>query len=107
MSSHTTTLRDQYEEDGFLIHDEPLIDKDLTGRASEGMALLRRAEYDTGSTPPRSFWKPGDDPDTRCKIKQPPFVNKAIWKLASHTNIGRVAADITERRWHKSGGYRC
>lgn len=95
MSSPTSTLRDQYEEDGFLVHGAPLIDKELAGRASEGMDLLRRAEYDTGTPPPSSFWKPGDDPKKLCKIEQPQFANKAIWKLVSHTNIGRVAADIT------------
>lgn len=91
----TNTLREQYEADGFLIHEQPLIDEDLVKRASEGMDMLRRGDYGTARPPQPSSWEPNDDPNKLCKIEQPQFANKAIWELVSHTNIGKVAAEIT------------
>jgi hypothetical protein len=62
-------IRARYEQDGFLLHPEPVLPADLIRRASEGMDALRKGEYETGIPPQPSFWNPGDDPGKLCKMQ--------------------------------------
>ena len=50
--------RTQFEDDGFYLHQEPLVPDDLIRRATEGMDAVRSGDYDTGE-PPRGGWQPG------------------------------------------------
>ena len=83
--------RTQFEDDGFYLHQEPLVPDDLIRRATEGMDALRSGDYDTGE-PPRGGWQPGDDPQRLCKIEMPQIANRAILELVSHPAIGELAA---------------
>lgn len=86
--------RTQFEDDGFYLHQEPLVPDDLIRRATEGMDAVRSGDYDTGE-PPRGGWQPGDDPQKLCKIEMPQIANRAILELVSHPAIGELAAAIT------------
>ena len=86
--------RTQFEDDGFYLHQEPLVPDDLIRRATEGMDAVRSGDYDTGE-PPRGGWQPGDDPQKLCKIEMPQIANRAILELVSHPAIGELAAAIS------------
>lgn len=90
-----TDARAAYERDGFYIHADPLIERDVVDRASAGMDALRAGDYDTGTPPQPSPWNPGDPVERFCKIEFPQIANHAIMALVSHPEIGRVAAEIT------------
>ncbi len=92
---YPTVTREQYERDGFVILNRPLIPSGLLQRAIEGMDAIRRGEYDTGRTPQPSVWNPGDDPNALCKIEMPQMANRAILELVSHPAIGAAAAAAT------------
>ena len=88
-------LRDDYDRDGFIIHDAPLIERGLIDRASAGMDALRRGDYETGVPPRPSYWSPGDSAAKLCKIELPQLANRAIMELVSHSEIGRIPAEAT------------
>jgi hypothetical protein len=87
--------RERYQNDGFLIHPQPLIPADVVGRAVAGMDSVREGEYDTGVPPRSSRWKPGDDPNALCKIEMPQIASRAIMELISQPALGAKAAEIT------------
>jgi ectoine hydroxylase-related dioxygenase (phytanoyl-CoA dioxygenase family) len=90
-----SNARAAYDRDGFYIHDRPLLDMDLVCRASAGMDALRNGEYETGVPPQPSPWNPGDPDSQFCKIELPQISNRSILEAVSHSEIGRVAAEIT------------
>ena len=90
-----TTYRESYQSQGFLLVTDPPFSADLVRRASDGMDMIRRGEYDTGTPPPKSPWNPGDDENTLCKIEMPQFASMAIREIVSHTGLGEIAAEIT------------
>jgi len=85
----------QYQNDGFYISREPLIEPDLIQRTIEGMDAVRSGEYETGIPPQPSYWNPGDDPKKLCKIEMSQVCNRAIMALVSHPTLGELAAEIT------------
>ena len=93
--ANTTHAQADYERDGFYIHADPLLDTELIERASASMDDLRAGVYDTGTPPQPSPWNPGDPEGQFCKIEFPQIASHAIMDLVSHTEIGRVAAEIT------------
>ncbi|HLK56173.1 MAG TPA: phytanoyl-CoA dioxygenase family protein [Chthonomonadaceae bacterium] len=100
MTTHDVTASlTRFEADGFLLCDTPMLPADLIRRASEGMDALRRGEYETGTPPQPSPWKPGDPEDRLCKIEQPQFANLAIRELIGHPVIGEVVAAVTGAEW--------
>ena len=89
-------IRERFGEQGYMVFHRPVLDADLTRRASRGVDSIRRGEYDLDDMEPRkSVWNPGDDPDQLCKIEQPQFLNRAIREVAASPAIGRLAAAAT------------
>src|SRR5213083_1489420 len=88
------TARARYERDGFLLHPEPLIPRELVRHAIAGQDALRRGEYETGVPPQPSYWNPGDDPGKLCKIEMPQVASRAIMELIRHSPLGALAAEI-------------
>ncbi|MGB1250523.1 MAG: phytanoyl-CoA dioxygenase family protein [Candidatus Promineifilaceae bacterium] len=86
----------QFLQDGFYQHSEPVIPAELVQRAVEGMEMIRRGEYDTGNPPYESPWNPGDSDDVLCKIEMPILANKAIMELASHPALAKLAAEVAD-----------
>jgi hypothetical protein len=88
-------LKDRYDRDGFLINATDLLPEGVVRRAAEGMAAVRRGEYDTGKPPESSPWKPGDSDNVLCKIEQPQLASSAIGELIRHPLLGEWAAAAT------------
>jgi ectoine hydroxylase-related dioxygenase (phytanoyl-CoA dioxygenase family) len=89
------SAKSTYQSDGFLFVTDPPFDPELVQRASEGMDMIRRGEYDTGVPPLPSGWNPGDDENMLCKVEMPQAANLAIREIISHPELGRLAAEIT------------
>lgn len=90
-----SNARIRYEQDGFYVHDQPLLPQAVIDAAIQGMDAVRAGEYDTGNVPQPSPWNPGDDPTKLCKIEMPQVANRAIMNLVSHPALGQLAAEIT------------
>ncbi|HLJ56492.1 MAG TPA: phytanoyl-CoA dioxygenase family protein [Chthonomonadaceae bacterium] len=90
--------RAQYEADGFYLAQWPLFPAELVERAAAGLEAVRAGEYDTGRAPQPSPWKPGDDPNTLCKIEQPQFASRALRDLLRCPALGEMAAALTGAR---------
>jgi hypothetical protein len=95
MGSSESSLQADFQKDGFYILEEPALDADLVNRARAGMDLLREGVYDTGTPHGGGKWKPGDDPNSLCKMEIPQLGNLAIRELITSTEIGRLAAAAT------------
>ncbi len=87
--------QERYQTDGFYICPQPVIPRDVVGRAVAGMDAVRAGDYDTGVPPRPSYWKPGDDPNALCKIEMPQIASRAIMELVSHPALGAKAAEVT------------
>lgn len=95
-STTVSRLREQYEQDGFLIHQHSVLAPDILQRAVQGMDAIRQGVYDTGEAPPEgSPWKPGDDPNRLCKIEQPQVASHALREAITSPELGRLAGEIT------------
>src|SRR5437764_529973 len=70
-----------------------------TALSAARMRLGSAGEYETGTPPQPSYWKPGDDPRKLCKIEMPQVANHAIMELITHPALGELAAEITGARW--------
>ena len=90
-----SSLKADFQEDGFYILQEPALDADLVNRASAGMDMLREGVHDTGTPPAGSKWNP-DNPNSLCKMEMPQLGNLAIRELAHAAEIGRIAAAATD-----------
>lgn len=90
--------RSRYESDGYHIASEQVIPLDVVQRAVAGMDAVRAGEYDTGTPPQPSPWKPGDDPRKLCKVEMPQIASRAIFEMVSHPALGRLAAEVTGAR---------
>lgn len=89
-------LHEQYLADGFSINAYPVIPADIVQAAVVGMDEVRAGRYDTGIEPQPSYWKPGDDPNTKLgKIEMPQTANHAIMALMQHPALGALAAEVT------------
>lgn len=93
------TLRARYEEDGVLVHAEPLFPNACVQRAQAGMDAVMRGAYDTGRPPCKSPWNPGDDPNRLVKIEQPQFASSALRDVLAFPAFGRLAAAVTGAEW--------
>ncbi len=91
-----TLYRTSYEQNGFLIHPEPIFPTAVVEKAVEQIDAVRRGEYDTGRAPRDSPWKPGDDPNTLCKIEQPQFASFGLREILTYPALGHLAAEITK-----------
>ena len=94
-----SAVAESYREQGFVVHSDPVIPKALVREAAEGMDAIRRGEYDRGQPPEPSPWNPGDSASTLCKIEQPQKASQSVFDLISHSEIGRLAAEVTEAEW--------
>ena len=88
-------IREQYENDGFLIHPQSVLAPDLVERAARGLDAVRDGVYETGEAPDERFWNPGDDPHALCKLEQPQLCNYALREAIASSELGRVAGEIT------------
>lgn len=90
------TIHEQYKADGFLINATPIIPQAVVDAAVIGMDEVRMGQYDTGTPPMPSPWKPGDDPTSKlCKIELPQIANRAIMNLLCHPALGQLAAAVS------------
>lgn len=89
-----TTLRADYERDGFCIA-PPLLERDLIPDAHAVMDRVIQGEYATGVKPMSVNWAPGSDPSQIVKIDQPQMGDHAITEMIRSTRIGEVAAALT------------
>lgn len=90
-----STVREQFKADGFYLNPEPIFSEDIVANAVAGMDAIRRGEYDTGRPPYESPWNPGDPDDVLCKIEMPGLASQGVYDLISHSNLGKLAAEIT------------
>lgn len=94
-AEETVPERIRYRRDGFVVCRQPLLPLDVVERAKAGMDAVRAGEYDTGTPPRPSRWKPGDDPNALCKIEKPQIASRAIMELVSHPLLGAKAAQVS------------
>lgn len=89
-------IHTQYQADGFSINARPVIPQEIVQAAVIGMDEVRAGRYDTGTPPQPSYWKPGEDPNTKLgKIELPQIANQAILTLLKHPALGELAAEVT------------
>jgi len=91
----TNAIKDFYRSNGYYIHESPILDPRLVTATREGMDKVISGNYDTGNPPEESVWKPGDDPQSLCKIEMPQKANRAIYELISSSQIGECVATAT------------
>jgi len=84
-----------FQNDGYVIHAEPLLPAELVQGAVVGMDAIRNGIYDTGTPPRPSPWNPGDDPNQLCKIEAPQFASYAIRDLINAPALGEWCAAVT------------
>ncbi len=99
MELQPEAARAAYENDGYLICNQPVLPPEVVAGALKGMDEVRAGRYHTGIPPQPSAWKPGDDPQKLCKIEMPQIADQAIWKLVSHPALGELAAALTGAQW--------
>ena len=87
--------REQFETDGYAVHSAPVLSPEEVAAAVEGQEAICRGEYETGRAPQPSPWKPGDDPKKLVKIEMPQMANRAVLQTIGHSEVGRLAAEIT------------
>jgi len=93
---HTATLAERYRADGFGLITESVFPAELVQRASDGMDMIRRGEYDTGEEPCGGKWAPGDDDNVLCKVEVPQKANLAIRELVSSPALGKLVAETVD-----------
>ncbi len=87
--------REQYERDGFLMHQRAVAAADVLERASRGLDAVKDGQSDTGEEPDGRYWKPGDDPRALVKIEHPQLASQALRDLLLSPELGEVAARAT------------
>jgi hypothetical protein len=91
-----STTQTAYKTEGFYIHAEPILPREVVDAAVIGMDEVRAGRYDTGTPPQPSSWNPGDDPNTKLgKIEMPQIANRAIMTLMKYPALGALAAEVT------------
>jgi len=85
-------VREQYQQAGYYIVAQPLVDAALLQAAVIGMEAVKNEEYDT-AMPPSSH--PGYDATKLCKINDVHLANKAIRALITAPVLGQWAATVT------------
>ncbi|MEM7364416.1 MAG: phytanoyl-CoA dioxygenase family protein [Pseudomonadota bacterium] len=88
-----------FHQQGFLIHDRPVLPSAIVDRARQGVREIQAGRYNRKRSPEASPWKPGDREDILCKIEQPQFANNEILELVSRSEIGELAAMATGAAW--------
>lgn len=83
-----------YQENGFYIHTDPLLETNAIAATVRGMEAVRDGHYGTGFPPEDSPWKPGDDPRNLCKVEMPHQSNAAIMAAVSNPRLGELAAQV-------------
>lgn len=89
------TSRELYERDGFYIHAEPTLTRDVLERAANGLEQVREGIYDTGEEPDGRGWNLGDDTRKLCKIEQPQIANFALREVLCSPLLGQLAGAVT------------
>ena len=84
-----------YDQNGFIIFDEPVLSSSLVEAATKGMDDIRAGIHETGIPPEPSPWNPGDDPSVLCKMEQPQKCSLAIREAISSPLIGEKVAEVT------------
>lgn len=95
----TTTAHERYTEDGFFIHDEPVLDPELLTRASLALTEVRNGVYATGIAPAGASWKPGDDPGGLAKIEMPQLASRDLVDALRASRLGELAGAVTGAEW--------
>lgn len=91
----TSAIRRHYQEHGYAVVDEPVLDADLVARAAADIPRIIDGDYPSGEPPARRYWNPGDDPGEFVKIDQVHVCAPALREVAGHHAIGRYAAAAT------------
>jgi hypothetical protein len=91
----SSSLAIQYETNGFVICQNPIVPTEIVQKANWGMDELRAGRYETGQRPQPSPWQPGDSAEKLCKIEMPQIANTSIMDLITYPAIGQIAADMT------------
>lgn len=103
-------IQQQYEQDGFLLHTEPVLDAELLDRAVRGCEAIRNGEFDTGelpdgayrlganeisghSTPDALRWLRAN-PNALTKVEQPQIASTALREAIASPLLERLAAEI-------------
>jgi ectoine hydroxylase-related dioxygenase (phytanoyl-CoA dioxygenase family) len=94
LTEAATDLRARYERDGYCVA-RNVIPAEVVERGLAGMDAIRRGEYDTGTPPIDSPWKPGDPREKFCKIEMPHIGSAAVRALLTHPALGAAAAAVT------------
>lgn len=84
-----------YQDNGFYLHTDPLLDPGAIAAAVRGMEAVRDGHYETGIPPEDSPWKPGSDPRTLVKIEMAQQSNRAIMAAVANPRLGELAARVT------------
>lgn len=95
MSAATRTPYEQFQADGFYIHDQPVLEPELLAHAARALADVRNGHYATGVSPVVSSWRPGDDPHRLAKIDMPQLADQRLVEALTRSGLGRLAADVT------------
>ncbi|MBC7974313.1 MAG: phytanoyl-CoA dioxygenase family protein, partial [Myxococcales bacterium] len=85
--------RQQYLENGYHLHPEPLVEASLLRRALDRIPALIDERYDTGARPWRRYNV--GDPHKLQKIDQVHLCDKTFHVLATHPKIGEHVARLT------------
>ena len=109
MPAAADPMQEQYQRDGYIVVDRPLVSQELLARAVAGMEAVRAGSYDTGRAcagEPLDDAKAlaaargaGNSTDELCKMELPQLANFALREVVSLESIGQVAAKATGAEW--------
>lgn len=108
----TSDFQRHYERDGFLLHPETLISRQLLARATEGFEAILNGEFETGEAPAGATDYSADaqtekrtvadilrhqreNPGFLTKVEQPQLANSALQEIIASPELGKLAAQIT------------
>jgi len=82
-------LSNEFNENGFIVVNRPLVSVDLLRKAKERIPRIIEGEYESGIQPKRGQM------NLLQRLGQLHVVDKTIHRLLVHSNIGEIAASIT------------
>ena len=85
-------LQDNFDKDGYIIHQENLFDSLLISNAVLAMDDVINCKYQTGVPPKSRNWNPGDDTKKIRKIDQPHLCDDKIYNLFCFPPLGEFIA---------------
>ncbi len=88
---NSAQLHQDFNRDGFIIYQTPVLDAQLLDRAAQALMTVRAGTSDTGEEP-ASGWSHSTSPTVLTKIEQPQLASHTLREVLANTLLGKIAA---------------